>query len=94
MAEQKFERGTSLSIFVSDRREGKKAFYSLRPELSARILALIRSAVEAVTDIEVMAEDRDSLDRILQKRRRVSESRPCRQRLYGRFAPHPLRPPG
>ena len=58
---------------VSDRREGKKAFYSLRPILPAKTLGLIRSAVDAVADLGVMSEDRDSLDRILQKRRRVSE---------------------
>ena len=58
---------------VSDRRDGKKAFYSLRPDLSARTLALVRSAVESVAELAVMGEDRDNLDRILQKRRRVSE---------------------
>ena len=50
---------------VSDRRDGKKAFYSLRPDLSARTLALVRSAVESVAELAVMGEDRDNLDRIL-----------------------------
>src|SRR5205085_7065942 len=36
-------------------------------------LDLIRSAVEAVGEMGIMTEDRDNLDRILQKRRRVSE---------------------
>lgn len=58
---------------VSDRRDGKKAFYSLRPNLPARQMALLRAAAESVADLEVIAEDRESLDRILQKRRRVSE---------------------
>ena len=58
---------------VSDRRDGKKAFYSLRANLPARQLALIRAAGEAVADLPVMSEDRDSLERILQKRRRLSE---------------------
>lgn len=58
---------------VSDRRDGKKAFYSLRPNLPTRQMALLRAAAESVADLEVIAEDRESLDRILQKRRRVSE---------------------
>lgn len=59
--------------FVSDRREGKKAFYSLRPSLAPKQLSLLRAACDAVADLPESAEDRDNLDRILQKRRRVSE---------------------
>lgn len=59
--------------FVADRREGKKAFYSLRAGLPPRQLALLRAAGEAVTDAPEFSEDRDNLDRILQKRRRVAE---------------------
>ncbi len=58
---------------VSDRRDGKKAFYSLRTDLSPKSLAFIRSAVDAVADHTFLGEDRTNLDRILQKRRRVSE---------------------
>ena len=58
---------------VTDRREGKKAFYSLRAAIPAKTLALLRSAIESVSDLPVLAEDRNNLDRILQKRRRVSE---------------------
>ena len=58
---------------VSDRREGKKAFYSLRPGLPPRQLALLKAAADSVADLGLMAEDRESLDRILLKRRRVSE---------------------
>lgn len=58
---------------VSDRREGKKAFYSLRPDLPAKSLSLLRAATESVADLSVITEDRDNLDRILQKRRRLSE---------------------
>src|SRR5204863_8934859 len=36
---------------VSDRREGKKAFYSLRASLPARTLALLKAAVESVSDL-------------------------------------------
>jgi ArsR family transcriptional regulator len=59
--------------FVADRREGKKAFYSLRAGLPLRQLALLKAAGEAVTDAPEFSEDRDNLDHILQKRRRVAE---------------------
>ena len=59
--------------FVSDRREGKKAFYSLRATLAPKQLALLKSACDSVADLPESAEDRDNLDRTLQKRRRVSE---------------------
>jgi len=59
--------------FVSDRREGKKAFYSLRPDLPAKLQSLLRAACESVADLPESAEDRDSLDRTLLKRRRQSE---------------------
>jgi ArsR family transcriptional regulator len=58
---------------VSDRREGKKAFYSLRAALAAKTLALIKAAIESVAELPVIAEDRENLDRILQKRRRTQE---------------------
>jgi ArsR family transcriptional regulator len=58
---------------VTDRREGKKAFYSLRPGLPARQLALFKAASESVAELAELAEDRTNLDRVLQKRRRVSE---------------------
>jgi ubiquinone/menaquinone biosynthesis C-methylase UbiE/DNA-binding transcriptional ArsR family regulator len=59
--------------FVHDRREGKKAFYSLRSTLAPKQLALLRAACDSVAELPESAEDRDSLDRTLQKRRRVSE---------------------
>jgi ArsR family transcriptional regulator len=59
--------------FVVDRREGKKAFYSLRAGLPARPLALLRTAGEAAGDAPEFIEDRANLDRVLQKRRRVAE---------------------
>jgi ubiquinone/menaquinone biosynthesis C-methylase UbiE/DNA-binding transcriptional ArsR family regulator len=58
---------------VADRRDGKKAFYSLRPKLEAGQLALIRAAVESVSDVDLIEEDSRALDRVLGKRRRVSE---------------------
>ncbi|WP_438479599.1 ArsR/SmtB family transcription factor [Oleiharenicola lentus] len=59
--------------FVSDRRDGKKAFYSLRADLSPRLLTLLKAACESVAELPESSEDRDNLDRALQKRRRVSE---------------------
>lgn len=58
---------------VSDRREGKKAFYSLRAALAPKSLTLLRAAIDSVTDLPALADDRANLDRILQKRRRTQE---------------------
>ena len=58
---------------VSDRRDGKKAFYSLRSDVPAKSLVLVKAAVEAVSDLPSLIEDRENLDRILQKRRRTQE---------------------
>jgi len=59
--------------FVNDRREGKKAFYSLRAGLPPRSLTLLKAACESVADLPELAEDRSNLDRCLQKRRQISE---------------------
>ena len=59
--------------FVHDRREGKKAFYSLRASLPPKSLVLLRAACDSVAELPESAEDRDNLDHTLQKRRRVSE---------------------
>jgi ArsR family transcriptional regulator len=58
---------------VSDRREGKNAFYSVRSPLPARTQALVKAAIDAVAELPPMAEDRENLDRALQKRRRTQE---------------------
>lgn len=58
---------------VADRREGKNAFYSARAGLPPKVLTLIRSAIESVAELPMMTEDRENLDRILQKRRRTQE---------------------
>ncbi len=58
---------------VSDRREGKNAFYSVRAALPARTQALVKAAIDAVAELPPMADDRESLDRVLQKRRRTQE---------------------
>ncbi|MES2696594.1 MAG: metalloregulator ArsR/SmtB family transcription factor [Verrucomicrobiota bacterium] len=58
---------------VTDRRDGKKAFYSVRTTLPPRTLALVKAAIESVAELPVIGEDRENLDRILQKRRRTQE---------------------
>lgn len=58
---------------VTDRREGKNAFYSVRSSLPARTQTLVKAAIDAVAELPPMAEDRESLDRVLQKRRRTQE---------------------
>jgi ubiquinone/menaquinone biosynthesis C-methylase UbiE/DNA-binding transcriptional ArsR family regulator len=58
---------------VVDRRDGKKAFYSLRQNLPAVQLTLLKAAVESVAGMDVIDEDASHLDRVLGKRRRVSE---------------------
>jgi ubiquinone/menaquinone biosynthesis C-methylase UbiE/DNA-binding transcriptional ArsR family regulator len=58
---------------VTDRREGKNAFYSLRTSLPAKTQSLIKAAIESVGELPVMGDDRENLDRILQKRRRTQE---------------------
>ncbi len=58
---------------VSDRREGKKAFYSLRSTVAPASLALLRAAVDSVATLPELTDDRANLDRILQKRRRTQE---------------------
>jgi ArsR family transcriptional regulator len=54
---------------VADRRDGKKAFYSLRPTLDAKALALLHAACDSVSTLPELVEDRTNLDRILKKRR-------------------------
>src|SRR5688572_25360680 len=58
---------------VTDRREGKKAFYSLRTPLPGKTLVLLKAALDSAADVPILAEDRSNLDRILQKRRRTQE---------------------
>lgn len=59
--------------FVSDRRDGKRAFYSLRAGLPAPASTLLESAAAAVAGQPESATDRDALERVLQKRRAHSE---------------------
>jgi ubiquinone/menaquinone biosynthesis C-methylase UbiE/DNA-binding transcriptional ArsR family regulator len=58
---------------VTDRRDGKKAYYSLRPALDPRPLALLHAATAAIADLPEAVADRAALDRSLQKRRAHQE---------------------
>jgi SAM-dependent methyltransferase len=58
---------------VVDRREGKKAFYSLRGHLAAPTRTLVHAACDAVADLPELLEDQTNLDRILEKRRAYQE---------------------
>lgn len=58
---------------VSDRREGKNAFYSRRADVPAAAQALVVAALGAVTGSAPMQADQANLERILQRRRRTQE---------------------
>ncbi len=58
---------------VSDRREGKKSFYSLTESSAEGEQQLIQAAMEAVQDSEEVVEDRDNLSRVIARRRRKAE---------------------
>lgn len=58
---------------VADRREGKKAFYSVRGDLPPKTLSLLKAAIDSVAELPVVGEDRENLERILLKRRRTQE---------------------
>jgi ArsR family transcriptional regulator len=59
---------------VEDRRDGKRAYYSLPASLEPRQLALIRAACDAVAGQPELAEDNENLGRVLARRRAQSES--------------------
>lgn len=58
---------------VADRRDGKRAYYSLRSALDPRTLGIVAAACDAVADQPESVEDRDNLDRVLTRRRRQAE---------------------
>lgn len=59
---------------VSDRREGKKAYYSLSRSLDERHRRLIEAACSTVDGLQELAEDRANLERALLRRREQSEA--------------------
>lgn len=58
---------------VRDRREGKKAYYATRADLDEKLERLLRCAVDSVVNSPELTVDRESLERILLKRRRHAE---------------------
>lgn len=56
---------------VSDRREGKKSFYSLKPGPGSSEVTLLRAACTAVAS--ELVHDEENLDRIIEKRRAHQE---------------------
>jgi len=59
---------------VQDRRDGKRAYYSLHTGLTTEIEKLVRTSLEAVTAESWYANDRLNLERTLQKRQQVAEA--------------------
>jgi len=59
---------------VIDRREGKKAYYSLRPTPHSPQFNLVAAACDAVADLPELREDHVNLDRIMSRRRQQSEA--------------------
>jgi ArsR family transcriptional regulator len=57
---------------VSDRKDGKKTFYNLNPEVTQRF-DLIRFALAEESEEEFWKTDRSALSRIVDRRRRASE---------------------
>jgi len=62
------------SELVQDRREGKKAFYSLHPQLNRESVDLLQAACGAVADQPEITADQTNLSRVLQKRRAHQEN--------------------
>jgi ArsR family transcriptional regulator len=58
---------------VVDRREGKKAFYSLHTEVDGSTRTLVDAACAATADRPEIAEDRAALAHVLERRRQVAE---------------------
>lgn len=58
---------------VIDRKAGKRTYYCLQPELSDASRTLVKAAVTALSDSPEFEADRAGLERVLARRRRVSE---------------------
>lgn len=58
---------------VQDRREGKKTFYALNPNLDRESGTLVQAACAAVEDTAQIREDSANLKRVLEKRKQKAE---------------------
>lgn len=61
------------SNIVTDRKDGKRTYYSLNPDLPAHTRDLIHAACAVDIDQSVTKSDSENLDRILEKRRQAAE---------------------
>lgn len=59
---------------LEDRKDGKRTYYSLRSDLPSDHEPLVRGALEALETHPDSRSDTENLERILDKRRRVSEA--------------------
>jgi ArsR family transcriptional regulator len=58
---------------VVDRREGKKSFYSINPDLGIKEKTLIETALEVMDDRPELQQDLENLERSIARRRQVAE---------------------
>lgn len=58
---------------VSDRREGKKTFYSINPSLPQETVELLTATRKSLKNNPTTLEDQSNLNRIIDKRRRQTE---------------------
>lgn len=58
---------------VVDRKDGKRHYYTLQPNIDSKLRALIDSACSAIRIKEEVREDMQHLSRTLEKRRRATE---------------------
>ena len=74
---------------VTDRKDGKRSFYALSPELGIASLKLLEAAWSATREEPSIVEDRRNLARILERRRRQSEQyfNEVADRLGKRYCP-------
>jgi ArsR family transcriptional regulator len=61
------------SGLVTDRREGKRAFYSLRAELGSPDREIVEAARRSAAARPEFADDQASLERVIDRRRQVAE---------------------
>jgi ArsR family transcriptional regulator len=61
------------SGMVIDRREGKKAYYSLNPRLQPQVLSLVEASRDAAAGNAEISEDHEALEHVLTRRRQLAE---------------------
>ncbi|MCH6257799.1 metalloregulator ArsR/SmtB family transcription factor [Puniceicoccaceae bacterium K14] len=61
------------SNLVSDRRDGKKTFYSLNTNIPSQQLQLFKAALKTVEGASELTDDQDNLNRVIARRRKKSE---------------------